>query len=232
MRGPVIIGSAFVAQYASGGGNFWVPLQYLLGLRALGVDAYWLELLWTRGDAARDRDCIATFRRHVEAFGVGDRVMLLFSPESSRDQPLAPVEYLGVTEAELAARQRDALLLNLAHSVTPPLRTGFARTALFDLDPGPFQIWAREWDMGVGRHDVHLTIGQNLGAPDSPVPLAGIPWQRVWPAVHLPAWPVQTGGAERHTTVTQWWSQENAFLDGDTFDCHKRSGFIEVIEVP
>ena len=232
MRGPVIIGSAFVAQYASGGGNFWVPLQYLLGLRALGVDAYWLELLWTRGDAARDRDCIATFRRHVEAFGVGDRVMLLFFPESSRDQPLGPVEYLGVTKAELAARQRDALLLNLAHSVTQPLRTGFARTALFDLDPGPFQIWAREWDMGVGRHDVHLTIGQNLGAPDSPVPLGGIPWQRVWPAVHLPAWPVQTAAAQRYTTVTQWWSQEYAFLDGDTYDCNKRSGFIELIELP
>jgi hypothetical protein len=27
------IGSAFVAQYPQGGGNFWVPLQYLLGLR-------------------------------------------------------------------------------------------------------------------------------------------------------------------------------------------------------
>src|SRR5437867_3590857 len=114
MSCPVFVGSAFVAQYPTGGGNFWVPLQYLLGLRALGVDAYWLELLWTRGDAARDRDYIATFRRHVETFGVADRVMLLFFPESSRDGPLGPVEYLGVTAGELAARQRDALLLNLA----------------------------------------------------------------------------------------------------------------------
>src|SRR3989442_5032020 len=91
MRVPVFVGSAFVAQYASGGGNFWVPLQYLLGLRALGVDAYWLELLWTRRDAARDRDYIATFRRHVETFGVADRVMLLFLPQSSRDRPLRPL---------------------------------------------------------------------------------------------------------------------------------------------
>jgi hypothetical protein len=33
----VFVGSSFVAKYPTGGGNFWVPLQYLLGLRALGV---------------------------------------------------------------------------------------------------------------------------------------------------------------------------------------------------
>src|SRR5438094_10620702 len=107
--------------------------------------------------------------------------------------------------AELTARAHDALLLNLAASVTPPLRAGFARTALFDLDPGPFQIWAREYDLGVGDHDVYLTIGQNLGAPDSPVPVDDVAWPRVWPAVHLPAWPDRPAAAgSRYTTVKQW----------------------------
>src|SRR4029450_8906000 len=46
---PALVGSGFVAQYPEGGGMFWVPLQYLLGLRALGVEAYWLELLWPQG---------------------------------------------------------------------------------------------------------------------------------------------------------------------------------------
>src|SRR6266704_1271961 len=115
MSVPVFVGSAFVAQYPTGGGNCWVPLQYLLGLRAAGADAYWLELLWTRGDPARVREFIEAFRRHV-----------------------GRAEYCGMAAAELAARARDALLLNLAASVTLPLRVGFARTALFDLDPGPF----------------------------------------------------------------------------------------------
>ena len=87
MRVPVFVGSAFVAQYPSGGGNFWVPLQYLLGLRALGVDAYWLELLWTRRDEARDREFIDAFRCHVERLGVADRVVLVFFPDSARDDP-------------------------------------------------------------------------------------------------------------------------------------------------
>jgi hypothetical protein len=64
---PIVIGSSFVAQYPEGGGNFWVPLQYLLGFRDLGHDAWWLEYLWSRGDRARDRVCIDTFLRHAAA---------------------------------------------------------------------------------------------------------------------------------------------------------------------
>ncbi|TMB01405.1 MAG: hypothetical protein E6J70_08525, partial [Deltaproteobacteria bacterium] len=233
MSVPVFVGSAFVAQYPTGGGNFWVPLQYLLGLRAAGADAYWLELLWTRGDPARDREFIEAFRRHVERAGVADRVVLVFFPECSRNDPPGRAEYFGMAAAELAARARDALLLNLAASVTLPLRVGFARTALFDLDPGPFQIWAGEYDLGVGSHDVYLTIGQNLGAPDSPVHVGEVAWERVWPAVHLPVWPDRSGEpGTRYTTVTQWWTNQYAFLDGETYDCNKRPGFLGVIDVP
>jgi len=39
VRTPVFIGSGFVAKYPEGGGNFWVPLQYVFGLRACGVTA-------------------------------------------------------------------------------------------------------------------------------------------------------------------------------------------------
>ena len=46
------------------------------------------------------------------------------------------------------ARRATPLLLNMANSFPPPLRDDFGRTALFDIDPGTFQLWAREWDMG------------------------------------------------------------------------------------
>jgi hypothetical protein len=128
MRCPVFVGSAFVAQYPTGGGNFWVPLQYLLGLRDLGIEAYWLELLWARGDTARGRERIATFRRHVEALGVADWVALVFFPDRAGGDPPGPPEHLGMSADELRARARDGLLLNLANSVSAPLREGFART--------------------------------------------------------------------------------------------------------
>ena len=232
---PVFVGSAFVAQYPQGGGNFWVPLQYLLGLLELGYDAWWLEYLWTRGDVARDRAFIDTFFAYVRDFGVADRVVLGYFESGSKEEPAGPPEYIGMSEVDLAARKRDALLLNFVHSLTPPLREGFARTALYDLDPGAFQIWARQWDMGVGRHDVHLTIGTNLGEPDSPVPLHGVQWRRVWPAVHLPEWPMQpplAPGEGAFTTVTQWWNNSWAYLADEAYDCNKRAGFLPLLPLP
>jgi len=233
MAVPVFIGSAFVAQYPTGGGNFWVPLQYLLGLRALGVDAHWLEILWGRGEAAFVHEAVAAFRRAVERLGVAEWVTLVSFPETTRGDPPGRAEYHGLGPAELRARAGDALLLNLANSVIAPERAWFARTALLDLDPGPFQLWAREHGLGVGEHDVHLTIGKNLGAADSPVPLGGVEWRTFWPPVHLPAWPDQGGaGGAAYTTVTQWWTKQYAFLDGETYDCNKRPGFLALLDLP
>ncbi len=233
MRAPVFVGSAFVAKYPQGGGNFWVPLQYLLGLRELGVEAYWLELLWNEREERRSREFVDAFRGYVERLGVADWVTLVFYPENGRDEPPGRAEHLGLAPEELWARARDGLLLNFADSMPASIRSRFGRTALFDIDPGQFQLWARDHDLGVGGHDVYLTIGQNLGAPDSPVPLGGVPWERVWPAVHLPAWPVQDGaGRGRYTTVTQWWTGSWTVLDGEVFDGNKRAGFLEMVELP
>src|SRR5512144_1513483 len=135
MRSPVFVGSAFVAQYPEGGGNFWVPLQWVLGLRDAGVDAIWYELLWTRGTPERDRECIDAFLRYVAELGVADRTVLLYFPDGGRDEPPGRVVVHGANADALLARRADALLLNLAHSVTAPLRDGFPRTALLDLDP-------------------------------------------------------------------------------------------------
>jgi hypothetical protein len=41
----VFLGCGFAAKYLEGGGNFSVPLQWMLGLRRLKRDAIWLELL-------------------------------------------------------------------------------------------------------------------------------------------------------------------------------------------
>jgi hypothetical protein len=232
-RDTVFVGSAFVAKYPTGGGNFWVPLQYLLGLLDLGVDAYWVEYVWGDADPARARAAVDIFRRHAAALGIADRVTVVFLPDGTRDDPPGRAEHLGLAPDTLAARARAGLLLNLAGSVPRGLRAGYGRTALLDIDPGPFQIWARESDLGVGDHDAHLTIGLNLGAADSPVPLGEVAWRRVPPVVHLPSWPEQ--GARRGaswTTVTQWWNDQYAVQGGIVYDCNKRSGFLPLLSLP
>src|SRR5262245_5365996 len=229
---PVFVGSAFVAKYPTGGGNFWVPLQYLLGLRALGVEAYWLELLWGDSDVERARRFAPVFLGRAADLGIADWVALVLFPDTSPTEPPGREEQFGGV-SDLWPRASDALLLNLAHSVPASLRERFARTALFDIDPGQFQLWANQVDLGVGRHDAHVTIGQNLGAPDCPVPLGGVAWRRVWPAVHLPAWPQQpTASDGRYTTVTQWWSDSWTVLGTDVIEGHKRSSFLRVAALP
>src|SRR6185295_14550102 len=99
----VVVGSAFVAQYPSGGGNFWVPLQYLLGLRALGIEAHWLEMLWSRGDPVRGRQFVTAFRAYVEALGVADWVTRVVFP-GARGDPPGPAEHHGMRPDELRAR--------------------------------------------------------------------------------------------------------------------------------
>jgi len=41
----IFLGCGFAAKYREGGGNFSVPLQWILGLRRLKLDAIWVELL-------------------------------------------------------------------------------------------------------------------------------------------------------------------------------------------
>jgi len=50
----IFLGCGFAAKYREGGGNFSVPLQWMLGLRRLKLDAIWLELLPATNDVAED----------------------------------------------------------------------------------------------------------------------------------------------------------------------------------
>jgi hypothetical protein len=237
MRDVVFIGTAFVAKYPTGGGSFWVPVQYLLGLRALGIEAYWIDLVWAAsdGDVDRARGQVARLLAQAGELGVAEWAGAVVCVGSEADvSPPRREERFGAADGDVWARARDGLLLNVANSVPASLRSRFGRTALFDVDPGQFQLWAREVDLGVGSHDAYVTIGQNLGADDCPVPLDGVPWQRVWPVVHLPAWPVVDSPIDgRYTTVTQWWSERTWTVLGDeVIDGSKRTSFLRVLDLP
>ena len=123
----------------------------------------------------------------MEALGVAEWVAVVLFPDNEYGDPPGREEHYGAASAQdLWARARDGLLLNLANSVPASLRGRFARTALFDIDPGQFQLWARDADLGVGSHDAYLTIGRNLGAPDSPSRSATCPGSGYGPLCTCP----------------------------------------------
>lgn len=233
MRGtPVFIGSGFVASYLEGGGSFWIPLQYLVGLRAEGVDAYWLELLAGSGDEARDQERIAAFFAGANRIGAEDRLLVLYLPQASewpQARWITPLRGF-----DFRAAMKAGVLLNFNNHIPKPLRAEFARSILYDIDPGMVQLWSRQCDMGIGDHDLYVTIGQSIGAPDCPVPDCGVRWHRLWPVVHLPCWPRQERAGERYTTVTHWWNGNRGYdlIDGELYEHNKRTAFLDYVDLP
>ena len=61
----IVIAPYGVAAFPEGGGHFWVYLQYVLGLRQLGCDVYWLEGFRTKGRVEQEAAALATFRTRM-----------------------------------------------------------------------------------------------------------------------------------------------------------------------
>jgi hypothetical protein len=80
MTGDVFVGSVFVAKYPSGGGNYLVPLQYVLGFRELGINAFWLEIMESTGRSEVDDHFIERFLFNATSFGISEYVILVFFP--------------------------------------------------------------------------------------------------------------------------------------------------------
>jgi hypothetical protein len=92
------------------------------------------------------------------------------------------------------------------HLRHPDVAPRFRRRAYVDLDPGFTQIWQVQGaDLGLDAHDVHFTVGENIGQPDCDIPTAGFDWIPVPPPVVLERWPVAaTQDTGRFTTIAGW----------------------------
>ena len=71
----IFLGCGFAAKYREGGGNFSVPLQWMLGLRRLGLDAIWLELLPATKDARADEARIRIFNGGCASMACRDAIV-------------------------------------------------------------------------------------------------------------------------------------------------------------
>ena len=162
MSTPLFVGSAFVAKYPKGGGNFWVPLQYLRGFRDLGVETYWLEVLEGTGRPDVDALFIATFQQRVAELGHAGHTVLLYYPRTIRVDA-EDVQVFGMAREAAFARMRDGALLSLV-GLAPAVRQRFARRVLFDLDP------SIDVDERRARQDFanHLTLHPDPASVDNP----------------------------------------------------------------
>jgi hypothetical protein len=106
------------------------------------------------------------------------------------------------------------------------------RRAYVDVDPGFTQIWAKQYDMGVDRHNFFFTVGQNVGTPRFKIPLDGVNWQPILPPVALDHWPARIdSNCKRFGTVGDWRGNQHAILDGEYFG-GKRREYIQLLHLP
>ena len=105
----IFLGCGFAAKYPEGGGNYSVPLQWMLGLRRLGLDAIWLELLPATKDRREDESRIRIFQRRLREHGLENAYCLLYQNPANDGHDLAAMRCVGLSREQLRQASADEL---------------------------------------------------------------------------------------------------------------------------
>jgi hypothetical protein len=211
-------------------------VQYVLGLRALGHEAFLLEEVeeeWCRD--RRGRRCPyaqsvnrGTFEAVLDRFDLRDSAcQLVRGGESSS----------GLSRgALLGAIDGADLLLNVSgHVRSDDVLACVRRRAYLDQDPVYTQLWHAAYgaDVGLERHDVLFTVGQRIGTAGSRIPDCGRRWEHTLPPVLPWLWREQPAGGRgrRFTTVSSWGRYGDLEHEGRSYRS-KQPEFLRFAELP
>src|SRR3954468_1604935 len=213
------------------GGVTWCSLMYLLGLRALGHDVFYIEdtgeCVYDPVQNSRTTDpSYGTSYIHsaLEPFGLGDRWSFVNFDGT----------YHGRSADEVRRYCADAeLFLNLWGGLWF-WRDEYARiprSAFIDSDPAFTQLAiakAEPWYVEFFRRFNHLfTFGSNIGTPAAAIPVGDFVWHKTWQPVTLDDWRTSTLPADRFTSVMTW--QIESFTD---VGGNKDQEFVKYIDLP
>lgn len=203
-----IVVSGAIANKPYNGGEAWVRLSWVLGLRRLGFRTIFLEQI--------DRDtCIGSDGDRVEVeesvnLAYFQEVLQTFGLEGSASLILTDGEqFFGLDEPEiLDIAAESELLVNITgHLAYEPVFRRFRRKAYLDVDPGFTQFWHGNGQFGarLEGHDDYFTVGGNVGRSGCSIPTGDIRWRAIRPPVVLECWPASAEGApDRLTTIASW----------------------------
>jgi len=218
-------------------GIAWQALHYLVGLRQLGYEVWYVEdggaNPYDPRIASVVMDCaynVACLRRAMECHGFGQRWAYWDAINDVwHGQPRERVRRL-FAEADGLINLCGATRLRDEHLACPV-------RIMIDTDPGFEQIKYAGADIAARAYlDAHTdfySYGENLGAADCPVPLSGIAWRPTRPPVVLDLWPAPTGLPRSFTTIATW---ENKGKDidfaGTRYLWSKHRNFLRFLDLP
>ena len=218
------------------GGQAWASLQYLLGLRELGHDVYYLEdcgrsswvYIWETEEWTHELDYPAAYvHACLEPHGFAQR-WIYRDNYRSLGLPLDP--FLEV------CHRADLLLLRATPLWTwRPEYDEPTRRAFIDVDPGFTQInlanGDQGWLEGIQRCERRFTVGHRLGHPACRAPLTGGPWLPTVPPVFLPAWPKMREPGACFTSVIRWQGFKEVEYEGMFYGLRDRQ-FAAYLDLP
>lgn len=233
----IIVFSGLIAQSGLGG-QAWAAMQYLVGLRDLGHEVYYLEdcgdgpagvYHWDLEESVYDLDYPSAYLQScLEPVGFGNR-WIYRAGDECRGMPVHDFRE-ACAEADLLIMRAASLWLWRKEYLRP------RRRAFIDVDPVFTQISLANGDQAlracVSRCERHFTVGLRIGNPECDVPTAGIDWKPTAPPVALRYWPESDFSPVTHfTTVMRWRGFHDAQYEGRTFG-QKDQEFPRFLDLP
>lgn len=225
-----ILFAGIIARYPFGGVT-WCSLMYLLGLRALGHEVFYIEdtgecvydpVLNTR---ATDPSYGTTYiHASLEPYGLGDHWTFVNYDGTYYGRDAAYVRQY-CADADLYVNLSGGSWFWRDEYVRIP------RSVFIDSDPAFTQLAiakAEPWYVAFFKQFDHLfTFGANIGTATSPIPVGDFTWHKTWQPVTLDTWRPRCPPGDRFTTVMTW--QIESFTD---VGGNKDAEFVKYIDLP
>ena len=225
-----ILLAGIVARYPFGGVT-WCSLMYLLGLRDLGHDVFYVEdtgecIYDPVQNARTEEPTYGTAYIHdaLAPYGLGDRWSLVNYDGAYHGAPRETVQRF-CADADL--------FINLSGGAWF-WRDEYARIprkVFIDSDPVFTQLAlakGESWYVEFFKRFDHLfTFGANVGTPACDVPTGGFIWHKTWQPVVTREWQSDRPAGDRFSTVMTWRIESFTDVDGN-----KDREFMKVIDLP
>jgi hypothetical protein len=226
---------------------FWYPLagvtyqflHYLIGLRRLGYDPYYIEdsgryvydprIIDLTPDATGNIEAVAPI---LEAHGFADRWAFRGSYPGGR--------CYGMTEEQILRlyREADAFLNVTGAQEIREEHLACRRRIYVESDPFAAQVGVAQGDSAtiaaLAAHDTHFSFGENLGAPDCGVAIERFRWLPTRQPVVMDLWAnVLERPGDAYTTITTWHNKGKTIdYRGDRYYWTKDREFKKFLDLP
>jgi len=225
---------------------FWYPLagvtfqflHYLIGLRRLGYDPYYIEdsgryvydpvLNDVSPDASRNVGMIAPI---LDAYGFKDRWAFRGNHPGGECYGMPEQRIMELyAEADASLNVTGAQEIREEHLQIP-------HRLYVESDPFGSQVKLANGDESTATtlrsHNFLFSFGENLGQPDCGVPVDGFDWLPTRQPVALDLWESGLPGGSTYNTITTWHNKgKDLEFNGSTYYWTKDREFVKFLDLP